>query len=76
MGHDFMDDDKTKCRSTTTQKCCHGFMHYGIHPNVWSDCSVRDFQTLYRERNWGDTCMEGSFNYIIQYVLFVRNTLF
>ena len=48
------------CRSTPTVDCCHGFMHYGVHKNIWSDCSVRDFQNSYRQKNWGDGCFDGS----------------
>merc|ERR1712150_200069 len=50
MHHDFDDKLGSKsCKSTPTEKCCFGFMHYGNHKNEWSDCSMREFRQNHRK---------------------------
>jgi hypothetical protein len=37
-----------------------GFMSYGTHQNVWSDCSRKDFLNLYKKRK-DDWCLTGTY---------------
>ena len=61
MHHDF--DDKMgsqTCKGTQRDPCCYGFMHYGMHKNYWSDCSVSEFQINYKKYDWGQNCFNGT----------------
>ena len=59
MEHDFLQDDpEKKCRSTPHEGCCNGFLNYGDHQNIWSDCSVNDFQKTYKINNWQSGCLK------------------
>jgi hypothetical protein len=62
MHHDFEDiKGSTTCKSTPMDPCCQGFMHYGRHENLWSDCSVTEFQMNYRKYEWATSCLKGKF---------------
>ena len=62
MHHDFDDKLGSKsCKSTPTEKCCFGFMHYGNHKNEWSDCSVREFRQNHRKLFAPKNCLGGIF---------------
>ena len=61
MHHDFDDRMGSQtCKGTQRDPCCYGFMHYGMHKNYWSDCSVSEFQINYRKYNWGQNCFTGN----------------
>ena len=40
-------------------ECCTGFMDYGDHPEVWSKCSIRNFEQHYVSENWAQCMPEG-----------------
>ena len=62
------DDDSQKIGVTNddSDDCCNGFMGYYDPPQIWSKCSIRDFERSYRSNGWNQCMGTTTGNYIIR----------